>query len=118
MKFSALLFALSILLPIAARTNKAFKKYIRNTSAKILIKTADGKRARLFIFDKGKISSRAGDHQDFDAALVWRDAATGFAVMTDKREDAAFNAAAAGKLKIEGMSIYALWFDEGVKLIL
>ncbi len=117
MKFSILLFALSKVLPIAALTNAAFKKYIRKMQARILIKTEDGKRARLFVFDKGKISSLPGDHKDFDAALVWKDAATGFSVMTDKRDDASFNAAADGKLKIEGMSIYAQWFEDGMKLI-
>jgi hypothetical protein len=49
---------------------------------------------------------------------VWQDAATGFAVMTAKRPDASFNAAADGKLRVEGMSVYAQWFEEGIKLAL
>ncbi len=117
MKFSLLLFAISNILKIAALTNKAFKRYIKKMSARILIKTEDGERARLFVFNKGKISSRPGDHKDFDVALVWKDAATGFSVMTDKSDDASFNAAAEGKLKVEGMSIYAQWFEDGMKLI-
>ena len=54
--------------------------------------------------------------KDYDAALVWKDAATGFSVMTSKKKDASFNAAAEGKLKISGMSVYAQWFEEGIKL--
>ena len=118
MKFSILLFALSKIVWIAALTNKAFKHYIRNTNAKILIKTEDGQRARTLIFNKGKVSSEPGDSKDFDVALVWKDAATGFSVMTNKSPDASFNAAADGKLKVEGMSIYAQWFEDGVMLVL
>jgi hypothetical protein len=118
MKFSLLLFALYHLLKRASKKNEAFKKYIGKTDARILIKTKDGKRGRLFVFNKGNLSSLSGDHQAFDVALVWADAATGFAVMTDKKKDASFNAAAEGKLTVYGMSVYAQWFEEGTKLVL
>jgi len=118
MKFSILLFALGQILKAASFVNKAFKKYISKTRAKILIKTEDGQRARLYIFDKGKVSSLAGDQAGYDAALVWKDAATGFSVMTSKNSDASFNAAAEGKLKVLGMSVYAQWLEDGMKLIM
>jgi hypothetical protein len=118
MKFTLLLFALGQILKVASITNKAFKWYIRNTNARILIKTADGKRARLFIFDKGKFSSTAGNRDLFDAALVFEDAATGFSVLTSKQSDASFNAASEGKLRVEGMSFFAQWFEDGTKLVL
>jgi len=118
MKFSMLLFALDLMLKRAAKKNEAFKKYISRAKARVLIKTRDGQRGRLFIFDKGKISSKPGGrHRDFDVALVWKDAATGFSVMTDKRKDASFNAAAEGKLHVEGMGVYAQWFEDGLKLV-
>jgi hypothetical protein len=118
MKFSLLLFALYQILRVAAITNPAFKKYISKACARVLIKTKDGRYARLFIFDKGKIRSINGNRKDFDVALVWKDADTGFSVMTDKRSDASFNAAAEGKLKVEGMGVYAQWFEGAVKLIM
>ncbi len=118
MRFTLLLFALGQILKIASITHKAFKRYISKTQARILIKTEDGRRARLFIFDKGKFSSMAGNYETFDAALVFRDAAAGFKVLTSKKSDASFNAAAEGKLKVEGMSFFAQWFDDGTKLIL
>lgn len=118
MKFSLLLLALHFALKWASLTNSAFKKYIAPSCVRILIKTEDGRRARLFNFDKGTVSSVKGDQNDFDVALVWKDAATGFAVMTDKRPDASFNAAAEGKLKVFGMSVYAQWFEDGMKLVL
>ena len=118
MRFSILLFVLYNLLKVASITNKAYRKQISKMKAKILIKTEDGKRARLFIFDKGKISTATGDPKDFDVALVWQDAAIGFSAMTSKSTDASFNAAADGKLKVVGMSIYAQWFEDSVKLVL
>ena len=77
MKFSALLFILYNVLKIASFTNSAFKKYIGKVSARVLIKTEDGERARMIIFDKGKLSSIPGDQKKFDVALVWKDAETG-----------------------------------------
>jgi len=118
MRFSILLFALYNILKVASIINKSYKKYISKMRTTILIKTEDGKRARLFIFDKGKISTVTGDQKDFDVALVWQDAATGFSVMTSKSTDASFNAAADGKLKVLGMSIYAQWFEDSLKLVI
>jgi hypothetical protein len=118
MRFSLLLFALSFMIKFASRWNGRFKLYIKSTDVRVLIKTADGKRARLFIFNKGKVSSRTGNRKDFDVALVWKDAKTGFSVMTDKRKDASFRAAAEGKLRVEGASVYAQWFEDGMKLIM
>jgi hypothetical protein len=117
MKFSLLLFILSLLLKRASKRNNEFKKYIKKVKVRILIKTADGKHARLFFFDKGKISTKSGNQKLFDVALVWKDAKTGYEVMTDKSKDASFNAAADGKLKVEGMSVYAQWFEDGMKLV-
>ncbi len=118
MRFSVLLLALAWIIKIAAFTNARFKSYISKAQARILIKTDDDQRARLFVFDKGRFASMAGPHANFDAALVWKDAATGFAVMTSKKPDASFNAAAEGKLRVEGMSVYAQWFEDGLKLIM
>jgi hypothetical protein len=118
MRFSILFFALYNILKVDSVTNKQFKKYISKISAKILIKTEDGERARLFIFDKGKLISVPGDHKNFDVALVWKDANTGFSVMTSKKKDASFNAAADGKLKVLGTSVYAQWFEDGIKLVM
>lgn len=118
MHFSLLLFVLAQILKIASLTHTRFKRYIAKARVRILIKTADDRRARLLVFDKGRVSSLPGARHDFDAALVWRDAATGFSVMTSKKPDASFNAAAQGKLRVEGMSVYAQWLEDGLKLIL
>jgi len=38
--------------------------------------------------------------------------------MTSKKPDASFNAAAEGKLKVLGMSVWAQWFEDGIKLVM
>ncbi len=119
MRFSLLLLILYQKLKKAPKKNAAFRNYIGKMKSKILIKTADGKRGRLFIFDRGSISSiSGGNHSDFDVALVWSDAGTAFKVMASASDEESFKAAAQGKLRVEGMAIYAQWFTEGVKLIL
>ena len=60
----------------------------------------------------------AGNHDIFDAALVFKDAAAGFKILTSKESDASFNAAARGMMKVEGMSFFAQWFEDGTKLVL
>ena len=117
MKFRLLLFALSLLIKWSAKQNKAYKHYIRRGKVRILIGTFDKKIARLFIFDSSKFSSCPGDSKDYDVALLWKNPTTGFKGMMDKNKDASFNAAAQGNLKINGMSIYAQWFENGMKLI-
>ncbi len=118
MQFNLLLYVLALALKLASRFHPAFRRYIAKTGARILIRTADGRQARLFVFDKGRFSSRAGNPANWDVALVWRDAAAGFAAMTSRRPDAAFNAAAEGKLRVEGMSLYAQWFDDAIRLLI
>ena len=118
MKLSFLLFVLYLKLRMAAKTNKAFQNYIGTLQLRFLIKTADGKRGRLFIFDKGKVSSLAGSNHKSDAALVWADPKTAFKVMLAGSDEASFLAAANGKLKVEGMAYFVQWFNDAVKIIM
>ena len=117
MKFTLLLFGLGQILKIASHMNQAFKHAIRKNRVRILITTLDRERARLFIFDRGTVSSCGGFHSDYDAALVFKDAGVGFKVLTSAKEDASFNAAASGSLHIMGMSFYAQWFQDVTQLI-
>jgi hypothetical protein len=119
MKFSLLLLVLYQKLKRASKKNTAFRNFVSTMRAKILIKTADGNRGRLFIFERGSISSlRGGNHQDFDVALIWFDAGTAFKVMASGSDEQSFKAAAQGKLKVEGTAYYAQWFTQAVKLII
>jgi hypothetical protein len=114
MQLSLLLWGLYQLLWIASKTNPNFKKFILKAKVRLMIKTQDGRYSRLFVFDKGKLSTATDPNLAFDAALVWKDPQSAFSVMLKKSQDAVFFAAAEGKVKIEGMSVYALWFNDAV----
>lgn len=111
MRLSLLLFGLARLLWFSARTNASFKHFIRNARVRLLIKTADNRHGRLFVFDRGKVRSYGGAGHDFDVALVWQDPGTAVSVLLQQNMEAFFYAAAAGQLRIEGMPVYAQWFD-------
>jgi len=110
MKFTLLLFVLYRKLKKASKKNTEFKEYIKNEKVKVLIKTADGKRARLYIFNSGEISSLKGDRKPFDVALVWSDAGTAFKVMSSQDLNKSMDALYEGKLRFEGDADQALWF--------
>ena len=119
MRFSLLLWILYLKLKKASASHRAFQHHISAMQVRLLIRTEDGKRGRLFIFDRGRLSSRpGGGHPDFDVALVWSDAGTAFRVMASGSDEESFRAAARGRLRVEGMAYLAQWFTEGVKLIL
>ncbi len=116
MKLRLLLFILYRKLKRAATKNPAYRSFLGHMQVKILIKTADGKHGRLFIFDKGELSTRAGGIHPYDAAIVWSDSDTAFKVLSSRSDEQTFRAAAEGKLKVDGMAAYVQWFTEGVKL--
>ncbi len=70
MKFTFLLFILYLKLKKAAKKDPEFQEYIKKEKTKVLIKTADGKRGRMFIFDNGKFSSVPGGDQK-DLTWLW-----------------------------------------------
>jgi hypothetical protein len=119
MRFTLLLFVLALKLKAAAKKNPAYRKHLGIMQLRVLIKTVDGKRGRLFIFDRGAFASATGTDHRCDAALIWTDPGTAFKVMTSKTGDAdTFRAAAEGKVRVEGMVPYLQWFTDGIKLVM
>lgn len=116
-RLQILLLGLSLMLKLAARTNQAFRSYIKDARVRILIKTMDQKIGRLFIFDRGTVTTKSGAKHACDAALAWSDSGSAFKAMLARTEEASFMAAAQGKLKVEGMPYYIQWFNDGMKLI-
>jgi hypothetical protein len=119
MKLRLLLFILYQKLKSAAKKNAAYRSFLGNMRVKIMIKTADGKHGRLFIFDRGKLSTLTGaTHPYYDAAIIWSDPNTAFKVLSSRSDEQTFKAAADGKLKVDGMVAYVQWFTDGVKLVM
>lgn len=119
MRFSILLYMLYRILKWAVKRKPAYRNYIGSIHhVTIMIKTADEKRGRVFIFDNGTVKSRSGANHPHDAAIIWSDAKTGFRVMASQSDEEQFKAAAAGKMKLDGMAFFAQWFNDGVKLVM
>jgi len=111
MKFTFLLFILHLKLKKAAKKDPEFQEYIKKEKTRVLIKTADSKRGRMFIFDSGKFSSvPGGDQKQFDVALVWKDADTAFKVMASEDLNQSMEATFDGRVVFEGDANQALWF--------
>ena len=119
MRFSLLLFILYRILKRAAKKNSAYRSHVGNIHlVRVMIKTACGKRGRLFVFDRGTVSSRRGSGHEYDAAIVWSDARTAYKVMSSRSDEESFLAAAEGKMKVDGMVYFVQWFNDGIKLVM
>ncbi len=118
MKFSLLLFVLRLKLSWAAKNNDSFKKFIKDKCLSFGIKTLDGSRGRLFMFNKGSISSRAGNPEKPDSAMVWFDANTGFTVMASGNDEAAVAALTEKKLVVEGDFKEFMWFSRALDIMM
>ena len=84
MRLRLLLFILYQKLKSAAKKNAAYRSFLGNMQVKVMIKTADGKHGRLFIFDKGKLSTLTGATHPYDAAIIWSDPNTAFKVLSSQ----------------------------------
>jgi len=110
MKFQILLFILGRKLKGRAKNDPDFKKKVSEKNCTVQIKTADNSKGRYYTFKDGEVTSKKGIASAPTVALVWKDAATGFAVLSSG--DAAKNMEAIknGTLKFEGDGGTALWF--------
>jgi hypothetical protein len=110
MKFSLLLFGLGYLLKSKSKDGTPLKDKLREKNMTMLIKTQKGDRARHYVIKDGVVTSKGGLCPSPDVALVWKDAETGFNVMTSRDKDAPIKALGDGRLKLEGNAELALWF--------
>jgi len=116
MKFKLLLFLLSVKLKSASKKNPAFIRYIKDKTLKAQIKTADNSQGRLYIFNKGKVTSDPGVHEA-DFAMVWSEPETAFKVMTSGNEEASLAALTERKLVVEGNYKDFAWFSKALSIM-
>ena len=74
MKLNAILLRLAMMFKYAALNSAEFRKRIEGKNLKVQLKTKDGRFGRLYIFENGKVSSKAGVHSEADFALVFKTA--------------------------------------------
>lgn len=118
MKFSLLLYVLYIKLRLAAGRDARFAEFIRNKTLSVLIKTRDDVRGRLYVFDRGCLTSASGCVHDFDTAMVWSDAALAFSAMSSPDEEVSLAALTQGNLVIEGNYKDFAWFSRALAIMM
>jgi hypothetical protein len=118
MKFSLLLFALSYMLKSKSKKESPLKSKLMEKNMTMLIKTQDGSRSRFFTIKDGKVTSGRKIPASSDVALIWKDAETGFHVMTSRDKQAPVKALGDGRLKLEGSAELALWFMGAVAVMM
>lgn len=111
LKFKLLLWILTKLLQRAVRTQPACAKYVDGKKLVFQIQTTDG-IGRHFTIQNGKITSTAGLTQAPQFTMTFKDAASGYAVLSSKDgKDAFLTALRKELLVIKGDFVEVMWFQ-------
>lgn len=105
-----LLHVLGAALRVRGLASRKFRKLLRVEQFILVIRTADGGRARSFHVRNGRAWARRGADRRADTELVWCDAETAARTMLSKNELDVYSAIGSSKLRILGNFKYALWF--------
>lgn len=118
MKFNLLLFILYVKLKQAAKKNERFIQFIKDKQLQFAVKTADGRRGRLYTFSKGAITSNSGAPKTSDSAMVWSDSDTAFKTMSSSNEETSVAALTEKKLTVEGDLKEFMWFSRAIDIMM
>lgn len=111
LKFKFLLWMLTKLLQRAVKTKPACAKYVDGKKLVFQIQTIDG-IGRHFTIQNGKVTSTAGLTQAPQFAMIFKDAASGYAVLSSKEgKDAFLTALREELLVIKGDFVEVMWFQ-------
>lgn len=111
MKFKILLYLLARMILQANKKNDLFKKMVAGKKLAFQIKTRNGKIARHFTVNQGKIQSKPKAHPAPDFSIVFETAKYGFFVLTSKDKNAFLQGILEKKIKIEGDFSLIIWFQ-------
>lgn len=112
MKLQTILMLLGLKLKWKARFDDAFRKELPLADRVVVIRTADGRRARSYLFRRGGFRARAGVHPEATAQLVWSDPAVAIRAMLSSNQLDTISAIGRGDLTIVGNLQDALWFGD------
>ena len=118
MKFRFLLWMLGLLMARASRTNPAFQQQLAGKELTFVLQTADGKVARHFLISGQRVSSASGVVADPGFAIIFKDAAYGFATLQAKNKQLAFMQGIQDKhIQIKGNPALVMWFQGAMKYL-
>jgi hypothetical protein len=116
MRFIVLLRFIAYKFKRSAAGSSDFEKFLLGHECRIVIKTNDGKKGKRFIFENGGFSSDSILDQ-YDAAMVWDDAATAFNAMR-KGADGIMEALRNHVVRIEGNVHDFTWFGAALNFVM
>jgi hypothetical protein len=109
MRFSLLLWFITVKLKGAIKKNRSLQKMISIKNLMFVIKTKDNKLGKRYIFKNGSFTA---DNvlTEYDLALVWRNYATGFKTLISSDDTALQKAINNWELKLDGNTNLLTWF--------
>jgi len=116
MKLLLILFVLASKFKKSSKSDENFKKFLMGHECRIVVKTKDEKRGRRFIFQDGKFATDSVLDK-YDAAMVWANAAVGFAAMK-KGEEGIMEALKNHRVYIEGQLHSFTWFGAAINYVM
>lgn len=109
----SVLYGVAQTMRLAANLFPVFRAKMAEKDAVVQIRTRDETVARWFAFKGGKLTSRAGLHKAPDVTLLFKDAETGFRLLTPPMKHIDFiNAIKTFKIDIIGDDELTRWFTE------
>ena len=117
MRFSLLLYGLSLLLRYCAWRYPAFRARLAEKNFTAQMRTKDGTAGRAYVFKDGKVRSRGGVVSDADVTLTFKTAAIGARLLMppiDALEQ--INAQKDFLLALEGPDELTSWFTQTVMM--
>lgn len=112
MRLSIVLFVLGLKLRWSAWRDESFRARLRRVDRLIVIRTADGRQARSFLFRDARVRHYRGADPAATAEMVWSDAGVAARTMLSTSPLENFSAIGRGDLVINGNLQDALWFGD------
>jgi molybdopterin guanine dinucleotide-containing S/N-oxide reductase-like protein len=114
-RFSLILLGLAQLFRLAALADPSFRARLKEKNLAAQIRTRDGKVGRVFLFEGGRVRSRAGLHAHPDVTLTFDTAALGARLMTPPIDWSAQIAAQKNfLLTLDGLEELSCWFAQTI----
>ena len=119
MQFATILFGLEKVIHRTAKKYPAFKARLAEKNFTAQIKIIDDSVGRYFTFDKGKVSSRRGQHDNPDICMMFKDAELAVKLLVPPRNHLAMiNAMKNFQIGLQGPDDLTMWFMETLNQIL
>jgi trimethylamine-N-oxide reductase (cytochrome c) len=119
MQFATILFGLEKVIHRTAKKYPAFKARLAEKNFTAQIKIIDDSVGRYFTFDKGKVFSRRGLHDNPDICMMFKDAGLAVKLLLPPRNHLAMiNAMKNFQIGLQGPDDLTMWFMETLNQIL